>query len=1232
MKKNYFVLSLILMLFGINVSFAGVRVGQSITDPNSLKAGDKILLRAGRANNPNANPEETPFVYKWVASLADSMVWANSSVEGNIDISNLIDPYTSFSLEAAESQVNGKVAYYLKNDFNGKYLAYVYEETTENEDGELEGSVIPNDKGGLEAQLRLVYTADKSAAAPFAFVLASEGCNWNSEYTKEEQPAAENIMIYTVCKEYTEKEIYVAINQAYSNPWVANYGDWGGWFNVYTADITSSYIDDLSMLYTKVAEVNYIGGNGPGCYDPALVDAYDAAKQLASNAINTATPDEAACETAYKALEEAWLAIVSTQAEPISSGYYKFRNMASTESDYKVLNSGSGLVKWVNWNHGAPDATCVWELIDRKDGTYFLRNVGTNQYVSSTGAASSSGSSTITTSKDTTNNTVKFISKNNGYFVIRQRNDKSLHAEWSSTSGTGKQNNVVAWNSSDDLANSPSQWAFEVLPEDSVEYYKKIGNQLILDQKLADLLVLAQEKYDIGNAFTFNVNDTLVKSPEQFLSNAAELSTDSVYTNPRGVWGTYADGSGYSALIDGNKATYFHSAWGGSIAEEHYLDVDLKEDVNGFVIAYSKRGSNDNNMPKAYKIYTAKADADTSKIENWTLLRSMTNQPLNVDTVFTKGFEPSEACRYVRFLVTDSKNSGKLNGYVFFALGGFQVFKATKSETCFNALNAEIANALNDAIVAAGQVKTGETTQEDIDKLQAAYDAYSEALPDPTELKEIYSEAETTYKQAVTETTVAATGAKIYPDPGTYNDADKAAFKAELDKVKAYIDENDANGTYTKDGIEEQIAATEAAVEAFKKTIRWINAADDSQEGTWYNIAAANRYFDVASGANQNNKRQGMLYVMGDGTLENSTIYWATADSISKQGLSEDYAKWRFINLGDSAYAIQNAATKLYIGQYQTHPASLSASPVAFKLSEIGYGSFIFQGVFFNGEAVSNNYLHSQVAGQTLVYWNDKSLGSGSTWDIYTTDRSEQGTPADDITNDEIKNFSSAQAGKLYTMCYPVGIEYMYDSKDEYATPTYGVTAISETELTLSPIASMEPGQPFFYLAGNDQSLLAPNPTAADTVTTTIKLVDFKLFAQEPLTVNGLVGNYYNGYEVPAGMGYLKETTKGEAGNYTERIQTIEATTKNQEMGWNSAYINAGLVENGEPEEGSITIKINGSLDTAIKDAIINAQKGNVNVYSIDGVLVKKNVKATEATKGLAKGIYIIGDTKVVVK
>jgi hypothetical protein len=39
-----------------------------------------------------------------------------------------------------------------------------------------------------------------------------------------------------------------------------------------------------------------------------------------------------------------------------------------------------------------------------------------------------------------------------------------------------------------------------------------------------------------------------------------------------------------------------------------------------------------------------------------------------------------------------------------------------------------------------------------------------------------------------------------------------------------------------------------------------------------------------------------------------------------------------------------------------------------------------------------------------------------------------------------------------------------------------------------------------------------------------------------------------------------------------------------------------------------------------------------VNVYSVLGTLVRSNVKASEATQGLAAGIYIVGNEKVVVK
>ena len=40
----------------------------------------------------------------------------------------------------------------------------------------------------------------------------------------------------------------------------------------------------------------------------------------------------------------------------------------------------------------------------------------------------------------------------------------------------------------------------------------------------------------------------------------------------------------------------------------------------------------------------------------------------------------------------------------------------------------------------------------------------------------------------------------------------------------------------------------------------------------------------------------------------------------------------------------------------------------------------------------------------------------------------------------------------------------------------------------------------------------------------------------------------------------------------------------------------------------------------------------NINVYTIDGKLIKRNVKATDASKGLNKGIYIVGKKKIAVK
>lgn len=1225
MKKHYRFLALILMLFGINAMYAGIRVGNAITDPTTIKAGDKILMRAGRANNPNANPDEEAFIYKWLSALSDSLVWSTNSVEGNLSIGGLIDPYTPFTLEASNEKIKDQPTFYLKNDFNGKYLKYIYKETVENEDGEFEGSIIP-DGEDLFVEMRIIYTEDKNAASSFAIALASEANKWmvNGAYEGEEQPEKDNIMICTQCKEYTEKEVIIALNHGYRDGqgWVASYNDAGAWFNLYNPITTNNSVDDLSFLYAKVAEINYIGGSGPGTYDPELVSAYNEAKAKADKAINNPNPDEATCKEVYTELEKAWLALAVLKAEPMKAGYY--RVVSAYEEFYKqqgvekaIYATSDGVMMWKDLD--IENAYMGWEFIDRQDGTWIMKNMGTQMYVNSA----------TKLSNDSTNQSITINALSQGDFnIIRNNGENAFHAQWHS-SGAGKGSTLCPYPGG---SNTASAWYIRPIPADTAKMFMEIGMQNKRDAELAALITTAQAKYNIGSSYEYDKKDSLLTSYTQLTSNAAQISNDEEYTNVIGpVWGSYKDGGGFPALLDGDKTTYFHSAWQGSIAEAHYLQIDLKENpVKTFLFKYIRRNSA--NIPTGFDIY---ATNDTLN-EPWRKLSSVGGLGATVADTLSPGFDLDQAYQFIRIVVTSNNNNNLIGGFPMFALSELQLYKAALTDNCQNALIPEQANALKAAINEALKVETGKTTDEDIQKLQEAYDAYMAVLADPTELKTAYKNAQTIYNQAVSESTQTKNGEPIFKDPGTYSDENKAAFKAEMDKVAAFIDENDANGSYTKAAIEEQLANLENAVTAFKATIRWINAANEEQEGTWYHIAASKRYYDITGkdqDASGNDKRNGIIYVeKPDGILHNATLRYATLDSINRKGIDVKYAKWRFINLADTAYAIQNEGTKLYIGQKTVGGAGLSATPVAYKLSEIGYGTFILDGYNFQGD--KTNPLHAQTVGQLVVYWDNKDLGNGSCWDIYTTDenRTEEGEYVEIDETEAIKNFMEVQAGKLYTMCYPVGIEYMFDSKDEQAIPTYGVTAISETELTLSPLYSMEPGQPFFYLGGNDMSLLKPNPTATDTASITLKLADLKTFAQEPLTVNGLAGNYYGGNTVPAGLGYLKETTKTTEGVCTERIQTIEPTTKGQELDWNSAYVIAGEVKNEEATAESITIKIGDKLDTAIKDAIMDAQQGTVNVFSIDGLLIKKNVKPSQALKGLNKGIYIIGNQKVIVQ
>ena len=62
-----------------------------------------------------------------------------------------------------------------------------------------------------------------------------------------------------------------------------------------------------------------------------------------------------------------------------------------------------------------------------------------------------------------------------------------------------------------------------------------------------------------------------------------------------------------------------------------------------------------------------------------------------------------------------------------------------------------------------------------------------------------------------------------------------------------------------------------------------------------------------------------------------------------------------------------------------------------------------------------------------------------------------------------------------------------------------------------------------------------------------------------------------------------------------------------------------------------VYVKGNGMLN-GINEVIVEDQAEKVDVYSIDGVLIRRNVARGSATDGLKKGIYIVGKKKVLVK
>lgn len=1075
----------------LTYAHAEIYLSDQVIDAMSLKSGDRIVIRDG------SNWDRKKYLW----SAGDSLIW--------FDNPDAIHSDAAFILEAVGDSLNGYPNYYLKSENNGQYVSYQYIPDGPN------ASIIETYPGEWEIYCRMVYTAEKSEAAPFTIAPSNEAKDWG--YYGYPGEAVENtFMLLTPFHEFQDKTIYLSINYVMSaNPGVGIYTDYATWMELFILNEKPSAFDDLMFLYQQVEGLNYVAGNGIGQYDPLLVADFNKYREEAMNCLDVVGGSEDEAARIHNDLKTAWNALRTAGTKPLTAGYYRifsafpaFKNNQGSDVEKAIYATHEGELRWKNcdWN----DPTMGWEVRQNADGSWQMKNLGTQQFVSGVNSSSVTYFEKYVTSIDSIGHSIQFKSIEGGGLNIYYKGERFMHAG-GHYDGAGVSGEIVGWDAG---GQSASAWYLYPLSKDTAESFIKIGLCENKRRELSQLQQKAMDKYSKG------WNAKIDTSSEHWLVTLDDYKADSlvVFSNAdHNSWNPdFQDGAGYVGLLDEDSLTYWHSCWQNIPDEKPFLQFKLNKPVQQFAV-YLNRRQYVGFQATQIDFYVSN---DTTDVNGWIKAGSIKGLPDRTDMSglnLTYQSDPifmQESYQFVRVYWKSS------NGFTHFA--GFHFQNAEIQPNSLNYredIRREAENLINVLEEINPVVQDSLATYEELtvayEKLKAAYNAYECVLPDLTEVKELLKEIKADYEMSVSEETYADI-TEIYPDPGTYAEADREQLMAAVQSVEKTISDYEQSMSFTIEDVELLTQQLKDAYQTFKDKQRKIVAADAENAGVWYHIAASQRYYDI-TGKEQDRYhdretmevkyvRHGMLYIKPENDLmKGAALHVGTIEEMNANGVTDlDYATWRFVNVGDTAYAIQNKATGLFVSDntnYGVTKTQLSVNPIFFKLDEIGYGTFVLNGYDMSGQ--NRNYLHVQTFEQLVCLWTSHDLGGGSCWDIYTTDRTEQGVPVGDYKFPKI-NYEKVLGGKLKSYAFPVGLECIQDSYSQEVS-VYEVARDEEDGIVLSVKENnkVEAGEPFYYLPGHNEALIDNN----DSLVVEIQVASDAVVASEK-TVNGLVACY----------------------------------------------------------------------------------------------------------------------------
>lgn len=639
----------------------------------------------------------------------------------------------------------------------------------------------------------------------------------------------------------------------------------------------------------------------------------------------------------------------------------------------------------------------------------------------------------------------------------------------------------------------------------------------------------------------------------------------------------------------------------------HNLSVELVSPVKSFFFEfYGRTGTTFHDNPNHIVVYATNredlyADTRDARTSDWTFVTELTEGlPEDVEMLTIPYTSPmidlNGEYKYFRFVVKNTTHAGTVEARMFgnpdvtgvtFNISEFQMYTGLDPESIQY-------NYIEDVRLAADELeemvaKYSSYTKSDIvstvpvDELKAALAKLQDAYVDTTEVVRIYNR----WKDANSRS-------EEGNEPGyveSQNDIDN--FDAVLDAARALISPKQP----TKEQVTTATEQMNAAIAEFMSHVGKV------EPYVWYNIKS------ISSRANFTDQP---IFLASTSLGDNLHVGGYPGESYL-----DVYAIWRLVPIEgeEDQYAIQNLGTGQYFGAYRGQGGSsaplMSHEKAAYELFYYGLGAF---------------KLHqSSVENEDDCLKTDGSMNIVLNWGASTDHQQAwKFEPVEMETSVVNINWYPAQSTNIMTLPWAMKGENAI-SEYNMDVETYGVNSVvsvpadgdteAETILTLTKKYEFEAGEPFVLITTAEPDVNGQQP------------LTFALPSAEPEAVTDTSSIVANGL-----IGTLEgATAKGEASLYFLNSVLKICTDSPVTIDGRSGYIDATKVAD---LQGSIdkTISISGAINGVKTIKVIENSGESVNVYTLDGMLVKRNVKMSEATDNLRKGIYIVGKKKILVK